>query len=602
VEALSDQLSDDALGSPGAPTPPIFQLVYRSVAADSVDDATVEALVRQSQARNDQLGITGVLLYVAGHFLQVMEGDEGVVRRLYETIEKDPRHHSLEVLAETHLGQRVFPDWSMGLEHLPVADQLGSVHDDEDAPRSPFSRDTDLPVENGPLPVLAQALEQFKDLTRARSDDEADDADASASGDGAKRYRLLIVEDNKVTRRLVNVMFEDDPHVIDVASSVDEALFKSEENDYDAFILDINLNERRTGIEVLHAIRRMPQHEGVPAIACTAYALQDHQDLFREAGFSAIVTKPITKDHLIEAVETAIGDPATSASNAGGPDVEMNLPPLPTTIPQLLTLVARGNAEDTDYERLIRILSRDQVLATWLIRTANSAFFKLRARVDSVEAAIQYIGFRPTCNLLLGKLLTERFHTFDTDRQERIYTYVMQLGIGAAFVARSLAEHVEHPHPEIAYSGVLLSQLGRLLLLDERKETYADLWYEGDTFAGPPPVGQETLHLSSSYISAGVDAGRQSEFSDDILHLIRYHQRPSDLPSTGDRLLAFIVATALEIYAAILDDPDQDLLPVLLDSYPLSGIVEATDRERRPLMAATQEAAQDARDFTDGIV
>jgi HD-like signal output (HDOD) protein len=577
----------DRAGEP----PPVFQLVYRSKAAATLESAQIDTLLRQAQAKNERLGITGVLLHANGHFLQVLEGEEEAVRGLYATIEDDPRHRALEVLAETRVVQRVFPDWSMGLENLedaPADTQTPAV--------TSFLEDGELQTEDDLLPVVARALEQFKDVAHV----PGGRGDASAS-DGSAGHRLLIVEDNATTQHLVEVMFDDGPHAIDVAGSVDEALFKAEEHDYDAFVLDINLGERRTGIEVLHAIRRMPRHEGVPAIACTAYALQDQQALFREAGFSGVVTKPITKGHLIKGIEDALTDPAPADSSSDDLYVDVHLPPLPTTIPQLLSLIARGNAEETDYEQLIRILTRDQVLATWLIRVANSASFKLRSEVESVEKAIQYLGFRPVCNLLLGKLLTERFHTFDTEQQKHIYTHVMRLGIGAAYLARALAEHVDHPHPEIAYSGVLLSQLGRLMLLDEKRGEYADLWFDGEAFMGPPPIGQETLFVSASYVSVGMKVGRRSDFSDQILHLIRYHQRPSDTPATGDKLLALIVAMGLEIYAAVMEDPDRDLLPVLLDAHPLDGIAEITGFERRPLMTATQEYVQDARNFTDDV-
>jgi hypothetical protein len=64
------------------------------------------------------LGITGLLLYKQGLFLQVIEGEESLVRQLYTLISMDRRHHSLLVIDEWSIAARTFPDWSMGFRNL----------------------------------------------------------------------------------------------------------------------------------------------------------------------------------------------------------------------------------------------------------------------------------------------------------------------------------------------------------------------------------------------------------------------------------------------------------------------------------------------------
>lgn len=414
--------------------------------------------------------------------------------------------------------------------------------------------------------------------------------------------RLLVVEDNPTTLRLLQRMLGDE-YDVDTARTVDEALFKAEGERYDAFVLDINLSERRTGIEVLHAIRRMPKHDDVPAIACTAYALHDHQALFRGAGFTVVITKPITKRTLVEGIEQALENPSPAPDSGGAIYEAMELPPMPTTVPEVLELIARNGQRETDYEKLISVVTRDQIISTWLICRANSAFFKLSANIDSIERAIQYMGFRPVCNLFLGKLLTQRFSEFETEHEQQVYEYVMQWGLGAAYLARRLAEQIDHPHPEIAYSGVLLSQLGRLLLLDDRREQYADLWFDEDgRFIGPPPLGQETLFLSANYVTLGAEVGRRNKFSDTLLTVMRYHHRPGDVLDDTQELLTFLVATALETYAAMMDRPLSELLSVLLDSYPLDGVIELTGADRRSFMSATRDMLAEAQAFVDEVL
>ena len=85
------------------------------------DDALAE-LLEQSRARNLRNRITGLLLYKNGHFMQVLEGDEANVMKIFESIERDPRHKNIDVLREEYIQHRNFPDWSMGFKNVDRLD------------------------------------------------------------------------------------------------------------------------------------------------------------------------------------------------------------------------------------------------------------------------------------------------------------------------------------------------------------------------------------------------------------------------------------------------------------------------------------------------
>ena len=67
-----------------------------------------------SKANNPALGITGVLCFSEGIFLQVLEGGRSAVNRLYNRIAADPRHSEVELLCYEEIGERRFAGWSMG--------------------------------------------------------------------------------------------------------------------------------------------------------------------------------------------------------------------------------------------------------------------------------------------------------------------------------------------------------------------------------------------------------------------------------------------------------------------------------------------------------
>ena len=76
-------------------------------------EEVVSDIVQNAKKKNQALGITGVLLYENGHFLQALEGDEKVVNELYNIINKDTRHSDVSKLIDETIDSRAFPDWSL---------------------------------------------------------------------------------------------------------------------------------------------------------------------------------------------------------------------------------------------------------------------------------------------------------------------------------------------------------------------------------------------------------------------------------------------------------------------------------------------------------
>ncbi len=102
----------------------MFFLVYLSSAVTPFTHSELTDLLEKSRVNNAAVGISGMLLYKDGNFMQVLEGDEGAVRTLYDKVARDPRHRGLLVLLQGPLAERQFPDWSMGFRDLKAADVL----------------------------------------------------------------------------------------------------------------------------------------------------------------------------------------------------------------------------------------------------------------------------------------------------------------------------------------------------------------------------------------------------------------------------------------------------------------------------------------------
>jgi len=96
----------------------LVRLMYASRAVPAVDQEELLAILRKSKTDNPAEGITGVLCFSGGIFLQVLEGGRSAVNKLYNRITADPRHTDVELLLYQEIGERSFAGWSMGQVNL----------------------------------------------------------------------------------------------------------------------------------------------------------------------------------------------------------------------------------------------------------------------------------------------------------------------------------------------------------------------------------------------------------------------------------------------------------------------------------------------------
>lgn len=89
------------------------RLVYRSKATHKLGSLHLFNLLVQCRKRNADLGISGHLLYTEEIFVQCIEGPTDSIDTLWKSLQRDERHHSVELLARGPETQRRFADWSM---------------------------------------------------------------------------------------------------------------------------------------------------------------------------------------------------------------------------------------------------------------------------------------------------------------------------------------------------------------------------------------------------------------------------------------------------------------------------------------------------------
>lgn len=100
----------------------MIQISYISSATAAMPTQDLLTLLQQCRENNASRGVTGMLLYANGTFLQVLEGPDQVIDDLVEIIKKDLRHTNIQMLYRKPIEKRQYSDWSMGFKRLSDKD------------------------------------------------------------------------------------------------------------------------------------------------------------------------------------------------------------------------------------------------------------------------------------------------------------------------------------------------------------------------------------------------------------------------------------------------------------------------------------------------
>ena len=122
----------------------LVRLLYVSRSVHPETPEQTESILASAREHNLAHGITGVLCYGGGIYLQALEGGRNQVNGLYTQIVKDPRHKDVVVLAYEEISERRFGGWTMGQVRLDKLNPSIVLKYSETAELDPYSVSGDV--------------------------------------------------------------------------------------------------------------------------------------------------------------------------------------------------------------------------------------------------------------------------------------------------------------------------------------------------------------------------------------------------------------------------------------------------------------------------
>jgi two-component system chemotaxis sensor kinase CheA len=258
--------------------------------------ASVELTLRVDPEEQPTLAESGTLL-VRGQTVRLvwLRGMLGIETPPIEAGQR------LSVVIVRHGGQ------SLGL----VTDQL--VRDDEVVIKPlPMSQEVSPYVSGATLLgdgqlAMILAIPRIFAATGERANEAALAPPPVVSQAPIVKKKVLVVDDSFTTRLLEQNILEGSGYAVDVAVSGEAALSLLTEQSYDLMVTDVQM-PGMSGFDLIEAVRRDPQHGGMPCIVVSSMGSPEEREHGRKAGAQAYIVKgDFEQETLLQAVEQLIG-------------------------------------------------------------------------------------------------------------------------------------------------------------------------------------------------------------------------------------------------------------------------------------------------------
>jgi len=223
----------------------------------------------------------------------------------------------------------------------------------------------------------------------------------------------------------------------------------------------------------------------------------------------------------------------------------IHIPPCPAVVVALLEETRRP---EVDFSKLVKLISGDVSLAASMLKTANSPFFALRHKVDSVHQAVSVLGLKNIVQIVMGSALHQALGG-DKVTMERYW----DRSNFTAVVASQIAARLHGVSREDAYTFGLFHDCGIPILM-QRFPDYCKAFRLGEG-RNWPDFREEDRRFNTDHTVVGYLVARHWNLPDFACQAIRYHHDRLHVGHTALTLVS-ILQMARHLYHKMAGLPE----------------------------------------------
>jgi putative nucleotidyltransferase with HDIG domain len=235
--------------------------------------------------------------------------------------------------------------------------------------------------------------------------------------------------------------------------------------------------------------------------------------------------------------DPAVADAKAAQSLAAHLAEIEGLRPFPVVVQKVIACVARP---DFRTEQVRDLIEEDPALAARILRVANSVAFRARVPCASIQDAIVRLGARTVTDLASGMAAMTAFADLKGAGKA-----VREHCVGTAAIVRALAYRMsDGVDPAVAFLVGLLHDIGKLLILQTRHQSYAELL--ADTAGAPDELHlQEREFLGYDHAVLGGHVLAKWGLPNPVPKIVSWHHQPARAYREGGSLAVLVAVVRI---------------------------------------------------------
>ncbi len=209
---------------------------------------------------------------------------------------------------------------------------------------------------------------------------------------------------------------------------------------------------------------------------------------------------------------------------------------------KVLPFVARKvldtmNDENFSVSDLNNIVEKDQTITARVLKISNSALYGLRYQVNSLQQALLILGLKTIRSLVLAVSTRSLYKKFGITEQ-KIWDHSVGTAISAKMIAAGLGTLLE----EVAFTGGLMHDLGKVVMNNEIPEAFAEVMMKTYN-EGVDSIAAEKEICGYDHTEVGSKVAEKWGISNILIEILaKHHLHNSKLEDMEDPAVAQSIA------------------------------------------------------------
>lgn len=220
-----------------------------------------------------------------------------------------------------------------------------------------------------------------------------------------------------------------------------------------------------------------------------------------------------------------------------------NLPTLPIIASELIRVLGNSNAS---MGQISELMNNDQSITARVLKIANSAYYGIRNKVDTLRTALVILGVNEITNIVIGVSLIK---VFDTEN-EKLFSHqdFWKHSIYTAHLSRWLSKELGIPFHGEEFTAGLIHDIGKIILDQYFHPEFVNIIKYMDLFPQDQVYEIEQKVLGATHMELGYWLADRWKIPQHIQSAILYHHRPDKAPDNIELCCLVDIADTISNY------------------------------------------------------